>query len=107
MLRCPPGFDLGSFASSFEKIVGPLSGQEMDYFFERMRVLGCCLPITECMFYQFPHRFYFAAQLISSKTTLVPSMLAYGRSSVVSLAPSPKLSSVTDPFLMPDDLKAA
>lgn len=101
-----PGFDMGSFTNSFEKKVRLLSGQEMDYFFERMCVFGCCLPITGCMFYQDPHRFYFAAQLVSSKTTLVPSMSAYGCSSVVSLAPSPKLSSVTDPFLMPDDLNA-
>ena len=71
-----------------------------------MPELGCCLSITGCVFYQLSHRLYLAAQLISSKATLVPSMSANGCLAAVSLMPSLKLSSVTDPFLMPDDLKA-
>lgn len=103
ILCCSPEFDLGSFATSFEKAISLISGQEVNAC---VCVLSYCLSVIGCMFHPVPQCLYLIAQFLLSKTTLLPSMSAHGCSSVVSLIPSPKLSSVTDTFLMPDDLKA-
>lgn len=44
ILCCSPEFDLGSFATSFEKAISLISGQEVNYFLR-----GCVCLATACL----------------------------------------------------------
>lgn len=79
MLCCSPEFGLGSLQLLLKR--QPASSQVrkwLIFLFYRLPELGCCMSITGCVFYQLSHHLYLAAQLMSSKTTLVPSVSANG-----------------------------
>lgn len=80
------------------KRVSPISGWEMDYFFRGCLCLAAAGPSLMHVLSASTLPQPCSSAHTIKKTTLVPSMSANGCLSVPSLAPSPKLSSVSDPF---------